>query len=145
MLTTERGNAKLRGLALVETSPIPEILRPLATAYFCLLGTVVGMKSSVALHWLLVALWSVLGPASALAAITSSGDIEPGDPATWTSSTQSYVGKTSDGTITVDGGSDLKSGAGYLGYSPSSMGEATVSGTGSQWISPSISLPGIRG
>ncbi len=65
------------------------------------------------------------------AAITWTGSIDPSDPTTWTSSTATYIGKTGDGTITVDGGSELLSGIIYVGYG--GTGQVTVDGVGSTW------------
>lgn len=67
------------------------------------------------------------------AAILWSGDVQPSNPSTWTSSTVGYIGKTSTGSITVDGGSNLLSQEGNLGYSSGSSGTVTVSGVGSTW------------
>jgi T5SS/PEP-CTERM-associated repeat protein len=77
---------------------------------------------------------SLLGPLPALhAALTATGDVSPSDPTTWTSSTDACVGNTSDGTLTVDNGSNLASGYSYLGDSSGSVGTATVSGARSTW------------
>ena len=67
------------------------------------------------------------------AAIVQNGDVVP-DVNTWTSGTVGFVGHTSEGSVTVDGGNTLASGNGYLGYEPGSTGMVTVTGTGSQWI-----------
>jgi T5SS/PEP-CTERM-associated repeat protein/autotransporter-associated beta strand protein len=67
------------------------------------------------------------------AAITWTGDIDPLDPTTWTPITNGYIGKSSTGSITIDGSSGLQSDDGYLGYNSGSSGTATVSGTGSKW------------
>ena len=69
----------------------------------------------------------------AQATITWTGDVDPNDPNTWDEYTWSYIGKTSDGTLTVDGDSDLLSRYGYIGYDPNSTGEVTVDGTGTTW------------
>jgi hypothetical protein len=56
----------------------------------------------------LLAALSLVGPLrSADAGFTTAGEVVPSDPATWTLSTTAYVGMTSGGTVTVDGGSDL--------------------------------------
>jgi T5SS/PEP-CTERM-associated repeat protein/autotransporter-associated beta strand protein len=68
------------------------------------------------------------------AAITWTGDLDPADPTAWTYySTFGYIGKTSTGSITVDGASELLCRDGYLGYNPGSIGTATVTGAGSRW------------
>ena len=70
---------------------------------------------------------------SAPAAITSTGDVAPSNPSTWTASTIGYIGNTASGTLTVDGGSGLLSNTAYIGYYPGSTGSVTVSGTNSNW------------
>jgi T5SS/PEP-CTERM-associated repeat protein len=82
---------------------------------------------------------------TARAAITSSGDVIPYDPYTWTSSTESYVGKTTTGSLTVDGGSDLLSGDGYVGYNNGSAGTVMVNGSGSTWTNDSYLFVGLLG
>ena len=67
------------------------------------------------------------------AAITWSGDLDPTDPTTWTSSTTGYIGKSSTGTITVDGASALRSNGASLGINSGSTGMGTVTGAGSTW------------
>jgi T5SS/PEP-CTERM-associated repeat protein len=69
--------------------------------------------------------------ASARAAITPIGDVEPANPSTWTSSTNGYIGNTASGTLTVNGGNDLLSGNGYIGYGSGSTGLVAVDGAGS--------------
>jgi len=70
---------------------------------------------------------------SAGAAIVASGNVEPDDPASWTSSTIGYIGKTADGSVSVDDGSDLVSNYVYLGFNSSVSGTATITGSGSTW------------
>jgi T5SS/PEP-CTERM-associated repeat protein len=67
------------------------------------------------------------------AAITWSGEIDPTDPTTWTSSTDCYIGKSSTGTITVDEASALQNRNCYVGHLPGSSGTVSVIGTGSKW------------
>jgi T5SS/PEP-CTERM-associated repeat protein len=71
--------------------------------------------------------------ASARADIAATGNVIPSDPSTWTSDTGSTIGRTSAGTVTVDGGSDLLSLHCYLGYESTASGLVTISGTGSTW------------
>jgi T5SS/PEP-CTERM-associated repeat protein len=80
-----------------------------------------------------VSLAFLLLPLSARAAITAIGDVDPADPSTWTSSTYGYVGKTTAGTVTVDGGSQFFSRNTSLGYSTSSFGTVMIDGTASTW------------
>jgi T5SS/PEP-CTERM-associated repeat protein len=82
----------------------------------------------------LVASFFIAGPlASARADITPTGDVSPTDPSTWTSSTTGYIGNTSAGTLTVDGGSGLLSGNSYIGYGATATGVVSVMGTASTW------------
>ncbi|MDP6543049.1 MAG: hypothetical protein QGH60_03605 [Phycisphaerae bacterium] len=65
--------------------------------------------------------------------IVSSGDVNPSDPATWTDSTDVYIGQTGVGGVTVDDDSDVVSDSGYLGYESGGDGSVTVNGAGSTW------------
>ena len=49
------------------------------------------------------------------------------------------VGVTQSGELRIDGGSDVSSNLGYIGYGPGSTGLVTVDGVGSTWIEPSVS------
>ena len=79
-----------------------------------------------------------LSASTARAAFISSGDDFPAAPSSWTSSTDGYIGKTTNGALIVDGGSDLLSGYGFLGYENNTIGMATVSGAGSTWTSGNL-------
>ena len=70
----------------------------------------------------------------ALADIAWTDDVLPYDPATWTSSMDTYIGKTGTGTLTVNGNSDVLSRSGNIAYEEGSSGAVTVSGNGSSWI-----------
>lgn len=65
--------------------------------------------------------------------ITTTGDVEPTDPATWDSQTTAYVGKTANGTMMVDGGSWVSSDTSYVGYSSGSNGNVNIDGEDSGW------------
>ncbi len=69
----------------------------------------------------------------ARAAIVVTGDVDPADPATWTSGTDGYIGKDSTGTLDITSDSDVVARAGYIGYNSGSTGEVTVEGAGSTW------------
>jgi T5SS/PEP-CTERM-associated repeat protein/autotransporter-associated beta strand protein len=69
---------------------------------------------------------------TAHAAITGSGDVNPFDLSTWTSETTGYIGRSSTGTVLVDGGSGLHSYFSYLGIN--AFGSVTVTDAGSTWI-----------
>jgi T5SS/PEP-CTERM-associated repeat protein/autotransporter-associated beta strand protein len=70
---------------------------------------------------------------SACAAITPTGDVEPSNPSSWTTSTTAYIGNTSSGTLTVDLGSKLSSYSGCVACGTSTTGVVIVDGTGSAW------------
>ena len=71
--------------------------------------------------------------ATVRAAITTTGNVRPTNPDNWTSSTNGYIGNTSDGTLTLDAGSHIASNTSYLGYNSGVSGQVTVSGTNSHW------------
>jgi T5SS/PEP-CTERM-associated repeat protein len=73
----------------------------------------------------------------ARAAISPTGDVSPSGPSTWDTTTTGYIGKTADGTLMVDGDSDLLSYYGYLGFYSGTSGQVTVSGAGSTWTNSS--------
>jgi|GEM_PF-1764428 len=66
------------------------------------------------------------------AAIVATGDV---DPATWTSSTDGYIGKTGAGAMNITGGDEVFSRSGHIGYSSDSAGQVMVDGIGSEWTS----------
>ncbi len=75
---------------------------------------------------LLAALSVAIASPPARAAITAIGDVSPALP--WTSSTTGYVGNTAAGTLTVDGGSVLHLGYGYIGCGSTASGVVNISG-----------------
>lgn len=94
---------------------------------------------------LLLVLLAVLLAGPAHAAFTYSGDVYPADPTTWVSGADSYVGFTSNGSLTVSGGSALSSLHTILGFYPGVTGTATVSGAGSTWNMGSSLYAGFLG
>jgi T5SS/PEP-CTERM-associated repeat protein len=103
-------------------------------------------KNRILSRWLGVCLALIVLPTSiSPAEITATGDVDPADPATWTSSTTSYIGKTADGSLRVDAGSDLLSNRSYLGYTEGSTGEVTVDGDGSTWTNRYYLVVGDHG
>ena len=101
---------------------------------------------------LLLAALFLAGPLStARAAVTWTGNVDPADPTTWTSSTTGYIGRTADGTLTVNSDSvpnslhDLYSSYGYIGYNSGSTGEVDVGGAGSTWTNGSYLYVGSSG
>ncbi len=71
-------------------------------------------------------------------AVVWSGDLDPADPTTWTSSTAGYIGKTSSGTLDITAGSDIVAALGQIGFESGSTGEVTVDGTGSTWTNDAL-------
>ena len=110
-------------------------LRLLLTSATLALAAFCRKKDLSALGRLLgvLAVSAALGASPASAAITTTGDVEPANPATWTSSTYAYVGNTANGTMTVNGGSAIQSYNAWIG--DDSTGVATVDGAGSTWTS----------
>ena len=92
------------------------------------------LRLSKSLLPVLVVVPLLVGPLPLLrAAITPLGDVEPANPTTWTSSTYAYIGNTANGTLTVNGGSNLLSNTAFIGYNNGVTGMATVDGIGSTW------------
>lgn len=83
--------------------------------------------------------------AGAQAAIEITGDINPADPASWTTSTTGTVGNTSNGTMEINSGSSVSSSSGYLGYNSSVAGAVTVTGAGSTWTNVNDFMVGRSG
>lgn len=77
------------------------------------------------------------------AATVISGDIVPSLP--WDATTAARIGASGDGTLTVDGGSQLISNSGTLGSSVGSTGTATITGTGATWTNNSELRVGLSG
>jgi fibronectin-binding autotransporter adhesin len=73
----------------------------------------------------------VFSSTSAQAAITPTGNVQPNLP--WNTNTGALIGRTSDGSLLVDGGSVLTSLDGNLGFNAGVTGEVTVADPGSQW------------
>ncbi len=104
-------------------------------------GTV---KKRVVLGMLAVAAAGLLAVTGAQATVTYGGDIDPTtDPASWTGA-RCWIGKWSDGWISIDGGSTVTSGYSILGFTTSALGTVTVDGQGSSWTAANVSV-GFRG
>ena len=82
--------------------------------------------------------WLAICASPAFALFTPTGDFSPADPSSWTASTTSYIGQTSAGTVTVDGGSSLLSYVNYLGYNPGSTGTLAINGASSKLTNGTI-------
>ena len=79
------------------------------------------------------------------AGIATTGDVDPAEPATWTSGTTGYIGKTTSGTMDITTDSDVLSWRGYIGNSSDSTGEVTVDGAGSTWTNDDDVFVGYYG
>jgi T5SS/PEP-CTERM-associated repeat protein len=74
------------------------------------------------------------------AAIVTTGNVEPTDPAAWTKLTTAYIGRTSNGSLLIDLDSDIRSSSAHLGFNAGITGTVTVHGAGSTWTNSGISL-----
>ncbi len=79
------------------------------------------------------------------AGFSTTGNVEPLDPSTWTSSTSAYIGNSADGALTIDADSDLLASRGYLGYNTGITGVVRVDGSGSTWTTTSSFYVGFYG
>lgn len=71
------------------------------------------------------------------AAISTTGNVSP-DPNTTTSSTTIYLGKTSNGTMAVDGGSSVTTGSTYIAYSAGVTSSVVLTDANTQWKSSTM-------
>jgi len=71
---------------------------------------------------------------TAHAAIVGSGDVLPADPSLWEAYTAAYVGKTAEGDLEVNDGSDLLSREARIGDARTATGVVTIDGAGSTWV-----------
>jgi T5SS/PEP-CTERM-associated repeat protein len=81
----------------------------------------------------------------ACGAISASNDVNPSDVSGWTSSTGVYIGENGQGSVTINGGSDLIMGNAYLGRNSGSRGVVTVSGADSTWTNSRYLFVGSKG
>jgi T5SS/PEP-CTERM-associated repeat protein len=102
-------------------------------------------RSTVYLTMVFVAFALAVPLEPAWATITGNGDVFPNDPTTWTSDTEGYVGKVSDGSLTVNGGSDLVSYRANLGALAGVSGVVTVTDHGSTWTNTDSIAVGKNG
>lgn len=70
---------------------------------------------------------------SVQAAVVTSGNVTPADPASWTAATNGRVGESADGGMQITSGSSVTSNSGTLGYNVDVTGVVIVNGTGSNW------------
>ena len=67
------------------------------------------------------------------AGVTATGDVQPANPTTWDTSTDSFVGKTAPGFLRIDGGDRVQSRLAKVGYEAGVTGTVTVDGPQSKW------------
>jgi T5SS/PEP-CTERM-associated repeat protein len=79
------------------------------------------------------ALLVALSATTAHAVFITTGDVVYNDPSTWNRYTYAYVGDTSNGTLTVNGGSELLSAYVGIGVSSGATGTVTLDGSSSTW------------
>ena len=80
----------------------------------------------------------------ARAAYIVTGDVSPADPASWTRNTDTYIGNSTDGSLTINGGTNLVSNYIDIGH-PGALGEVIIEGTGSTWTSYAHLTVGANG
>ena len=74
----------------------------------------------------------LLSASTTLAGVTITGDVNPSDPEAWLTTGGRSVGGAGDGSLTVDGGSDIFGGC-VIDGAFGSRGVVTISGTNSTW------------
>ena len=99
-------------------------------------------KSDIIMCFILL-LTSLVHPV--LAAISTTGNVEPANPATWGATTVGLIGKTADGTMEINGNSDVSNLYGHIGYGAGITGEVVVDGAGSTWTNGSGLFLGNNG
>ena len=80
-----------------------------------------------------------------LAEVVWSGDVDPANPLSWTSTTYAYIGKTVYGMVDVNDGSVVIASRSYIGEDPCSIGEVIVDGVGTSWTNSSYLYVGNYG
>ncbi len=94
---------------------------------------------------LLFSIVCLFGASIARAAITTSGDVEPANPAGWDDSTAPVIGNTKDGSLRVDSGDTIRSRCPVIGFNYHVAGVATVDGAGSAWTNTQGLVIGASG
>ena len=87
--------------------------------------------------------------APAQAAISAAGNVQPAypgaNPDPWNVGDGISVGDSTNGTLSITGGSDVLSSGGTAGFEPSVTGTITVSGSGSTWTNSQSLVLGVFG
>jgi fibronectin-binding autotransporter adhesin len=107
----------------------------------------------LATTWMMAVLVSWTGLATTAvesrASITATGNVTPAYPGTnpdpWNVGDELIVADGSNGSLTIDGGSDVLSAGGTQGFSPLTSGTVTVTGAGSTWTNGVDLLVGVFG
>lgn len=83
------------------------------------------------------------------AAITATGNVTPAypgvNPDPWNVGDELIVADSSNGSLSINGGSDVLSSGGTQGFNPLTSGTATVSGAGSTWTNNADLKVGVFG
>jgi len=83
---------------------------------------------------------------SVYADVTATGDVDPGDPSLWDYYYNGYIGKITNGTLTVTDGSQIYGdNNGYIGYDSGSTGQVTIDGADSFWRNDNCFYVGYSG
>ena len=80
--------------------------------------------------------FSIFSPTAATAGIVVDSvkdDVDPSNPSNWDDEDSVYAGKTSNGKLTVNNGSDIESRWAKIGWSEDAIGLVTITGSGSTW------------
>ena len=125
------------------------------TAYGQLRGLSVGfriaqrpvLRAGLCMVFLAAALFCA--PAPLWAEVTATGDGNPSftgtEPDPWNVSGEIWIGNTGTGTLSVENGGSVSNTYGYLGYSSTGDGTATVTGPTSSWTNTSSVVVGNSG
>ncbi len=104
------------------------------------------MKRSVQIEIITVGFIIVTSLAApVLAAISTTGDVDPSDPSTWDSNTVGTIGQIGYGTMSITGGSDVIDNDGYIGRYSGSTGAVSVDGANSTWTNSDYFYVGYYG
>ena len=104
-----------------------------------------GSQLKIALRVVSVA---VLLPASGWAAITPTGNVSPGYPGgvdPWNVGAELRVGYSAAGSLAVNGGSDITSAGGTIGFDPGVVGTISLTGSGTTWTNSQNLFVGVFG
>ncbi len=107
------------------------------------MGKAGGMKNAILIMCVIIGFGSI--GSVAFGGADATGDVQPVDPNSWTSSTDVRIGVNGIGGLTVDDGSDVVVRHGYMGDRTNSEGSVTISGSGSTLTSSGLLHVGANG